>query len=83
MRTYRSPVAGEAVPDGRGHRARTTAYPCRVSVDENAWETSHLTVVTPKEALERAQPLPGDDDMAVEGLTDHEWAAFEQALADR
>ena len=40
-------------------------------------------MVTPKEPLERAQPLPGDDDMAVEGLTDDEWAGFEQALADR
>ena len=59
------------------------AYRCHVSVAGNSWESSHLTVVTPKEALERAQPLPGDDDMAVEGLTDDEWAAFEQALADR
>jgi len=33
--------------------------------------------------LQRAQPLPGDDDMAIEGLADDEWAAFEQALADR
>jgi hypothetical protein len=40
-------------------------------------------VVTPREALERAQPLPSDDDMAVEGLTDEEWGAFKHALADR
>lgn len=40
-------------------------------------------VVTPREALERAQPLPSDDDMAVEGLTDEEWDAFKHALADR
>jgi len=29
------------------------------------------------------RPLPSDEDMAVEGLTDEEWDAFEQALADR
>jgi len=40
-------------------------------------------VVTPKEALQRARTLPSDEDMAVEGLTDEEWDAFEQALADR
>ncbi|MDQ6797443.1 MAG: hypothetical protein M3011_05360 [Actinomycetota bacterium] len=54
-----------------------------MSVAENPHEASHLTVVTPKEALQRARPLPGDDDMAVEGLTDEEWDAFENALADR
>jgi hypothetical protein len=54
-----------------------------VSVAENRDESSHLTVVTPKEALQRAQPLPSNDDMAVEGLTDAEWDAFEHALADR
>jgi hypothetical protein len=40
-------------------------------------------VVSPTEALERAMPLPSDADMAVEGLTDDEWNAFEHALADR
>ncbi len=54
-----------------------------MSVAENPRGASHLTVVTPKEALQRARPLPSDDDMAVEGLTDEEWDAFENALADR
>ncbi len=54
-----------------------------MSVAENPDESDHLTVVTPREALERAQPLPSDDDMVVEGLTDQEWDAFEHALADR
>jgi hypothetical protein len=54
-----------------------------VSVAENEHPSSHLTVVTPKEALQRALPLPSDADMAVEGLTDEEWDAFENALADR
>ncbi len=54
-----------------------------MAVAEDPQESGHLTVVAPKEALQRAQPLPSDDDMAVEGLTDDEWDAFEQALADR
>lgn len=37
-------------------------------------------VVTPKDALQRAQPLPSEDDMAVDGVTVEEWEAFEQAL---
>ena len=41
-----------------------------------------LTFVTPDEAHRRARPLPSDEDMAIEGLTDEEWAAFEKALAD-
>jgi hypothetical protein len=59
------------------------AYAPTVSVAENPHGSSHLTVVAPDEALERARPLPSDDDMAIEGLTDEEWDAFEQALADR
>lgn len=59
------------------------AYAWRVSVAENPHGSSHLTVVAPDKALERARPLPSDDDMAIEGLTDEEWDAFEQALADR
>lgn len=54
-----------------------------MSVAENPREPIHLTVVTPDEAVHRAQPLPSDHDMAVEGLTDEEWDAFEKALADR
>jgi hypothetical protein len=66
-----------------GAQVTSTTYPGCMSVAENREGSSHLTVVTAKEALQRAKPLPGDDDMAVEGLTDDEWDAFEQALADR
>ena len=52
-------------------------------VAEGPDEPSHLAVVTPKEALRRARPLPTDDDMAVEGLTDEEWDAFRDALSGR
>ena len=44
---------------------------------------SHLTVIAPLHAVDRAQRLPDHDDMAIEGVTDDEWAAFETALADR
>jgi hypothetical protein len=54
-----------------------------VSVADRAGESNPLTVVTPTEALGRSVPLPTDADMAVEGLTDDEWNAFERALADR
>jgi hypothetical protein len=59
------------------------AYPRRVSVAEGAGERNHLTLVTPTVAVERAMPLPTDADMAVEGLSEDEWNAFERALADR
>jgi hypothetical protein len=54
-----------------------------VSVAENPGESSHLTVVSPKEALQRARALPSTDEMTIEGLTDEEWDAFKQALDDR
>jgi hypothetical protein len=53
-----------------------------VSVAEQSPE-SHLTVLPPQEALRRAKPLPSDDDMALEDVTDDEWDAFEHALAER
>lgn len=64
-------------------RSAVEAYAFGVSVAEHPREPGHLTVVSPKEALQRAQPLPSDDDMAIEGITDEEWDAFERALADR
>lgn len=54
-----------------------------MSLPDHPQEPDHLTVVSPKEALQRARPLPSDDDMAIEGLTEQEWDAFERALAER
>jgi len=34
------------------------------------------------EALERARPLPSAEKLEIEGLTDEEWAAFQEALAE-
>ena len=73
---------GTSTP-GHGRCRAGTTYPVDVSVAEDPNESSQLTVVTPGDALERAQPLPSDDDMAVDGLTDEEWNAFEHALADQ
>jgi hypothetical protein len=42
-----------------------------------------LTVLPPDEALQRAQPAPKDEDLIIEVLTDGEWEAFTQALAER
>ena len=42
-----------------------------------------LTVLPPEEALARALPVPTDEELAVEGLTDDEWKVFEKALAER
>lgn len=65
------------VPGGKA------AYSLRVSIAEDAHEPNRLMVVTPKDALQRALPLPSENDMAIEGLTAEEWEAFEQALAHR
>ena len=54
-----------------------------MSVVQHPDEPSHLTVLPPDEALRRARRLPADDALAIEGLTDDEWTAFKQALADR
>ena len=45
--------------------------------------SERLTILPAKEALRRARPLPSSDEMAIEGLTDEEWEAFEAAIAER
>ena len=51
--------------------------------EPNSREPAGLLVLPPAEALRRARPLPCDAEMAIEGLTEDEWKAFEKALADR
>ena len=46
-------------------------------------EPARLTALSPREALRNAKPLPSNEELAIEGLTDAEWAAFEKALAER
>jgi len=39
-------------------------------------------VFPPDEALRRARPLPPGDELVIEDLSDDEWTAFQEALAD-
>jgi hypothetical protein len=64
----------------RSGRTRTLIS---MSVVPNPEDLGGLTVLDPEEALLRARPLPSDAEMAIEGLTDDEWKAFEKALAER
>ena len=59
---------------------RTVAAVCAVPTRA---ETTRLIVVLPRDALRRARPFPSDGEMAIEGLTNEEWEAFERALAER
>lgn len=36
----------------------------------------------PQEALKRARPLPPRDRLVLEDVTDDEWTAFQEALAE-
>jgi hypothetical protein len=54
-----------------------------VAVVPHPEESSGLSVVAPDQILDHARPLPSDDEMAIEDLSDDEWEAFERALADR
>ncbi|MGB3411207.1 MAG: hypothetical protein WBA45_08405 [Microthrixaceae bacterium] len=54
-----------------------------MSIASPSNEPSALTVLPPEEALQRALPAPTAEELEIEGLTDEEWTAFEQALASR
>jgi hypothetical protein len=53
-----------------------------VSVAEQTSEP-HVMVLPPDEAVRRARPLPDGAEFALEDITDDEWDAFQQALAER
>jgi hypothetical protein len=52
-----------------------------MSVREEPQDSS-FTVVTPAEALMRARPLPLPQDLVIEDVSDVQWQAFWEALAD-
>lgn len=54
-----------------------------MSAAEGPPEVSSLTVLAPLDAVDRAQHLPSDGGMVIEGMTDDEWAGFERALSDQ
>ena len=41
-----------------------------------------LQVWSPAEALRRARPLPSPQELVIEGLTEPEWQALQDALAE-
>jgi len=41
-----------------------------------------VKVLASEEALGVARPLPAREVLAIEGLTDEEWRAFQEALAE-
>jgi len=45
-------------------------------------EEPTIRVYPPVEALKRARPLPPRDQLVVEDVTDDEWKAFQEALAE-
>ena len=54
-----------------------------MSIASHPEEPVGLTVLPPDDALDRALPAPNARDLEIEGLTDQEWTAFQQALSDR
>lgn len=54
-----------------------------VSIAFHPDEPVSLTVLPPDEALLCVLPTPTAEDLAIEGLTDEEWDAFEHALSTR
>ena len=78
----------EQAPERRSSRApsRTVAggsYTGEITVVPHPDEPVLLTLLPPAEALKAARPVPNLEDLAIEGLTEAEWKAFEQALAER
>jgi hypothetical protein len=45
-------------------------------------EEPGLRLYPPAEALRRARPLPPREELVIEGVSDEEWEAFHQALAE-
>ena len=45
-------------------------------------DESRVHVYPPAEALKSARPLPKREDLVIEDVSDEEWAAFLEALAE-
>ena len=41
-----------------------------------------LEIYSPEEALRHAHPLPPREDLVIEDISDEQWAAFREALAE-
>lgn len=75
--TPKSPVSGYS----SGYRTDVLRILLGVSTAEQPDDPT-VTVYPPDEALRRARPLPPREELVVEGLTDAEWTAFQEALAE-
>ena len=53
-----------------------------MSIVEQPEEPAVRRAYPPQEALERARPLPAHERLVVEDVTDDEWKAFQEALAE-
>ncbi len=58
-------------------RTRRTLTPCRAGWSDEA----ELIVVPPTIALALARPLPSANELAIDGLTEVEWQALDDAVA--
>ena len=78
-----APTSPPARPDPAGRTVTAGFYTALMSVVPHPDEPVSLTLLLPAEALKAARPVPNLEDLAIEGLTEAEWKAFEQALAER
>lgn len=62
--------------------ARARSYARAVSTAEHQ-DPSGLKVFPPDEALRRAKPFTPPERMALEDVSDDDWTAFQEALAEQ
>ena len=77
MRVLKEDQLATDTPPSRGKLHYTSPAP-----ESDATEKPGLTMVKPDEAIARALPVPKPEEVAIPGMTDEEWDAFVQALAE-
>lgn len=65
-----------------GREMACPAYSGAMSVLEQPGQR-HFLVLEPEEGLRRVKPLPAEADLVIEDVTDEEWEAFHEAIAER
>lgn len=51
-------------------------------MNETARDEDSLTALPADEVARFARPLRSDNDLALDGVTDEEWEAFDRAISD-
>ena len=69
-------------PPGPKGTARLTGIYTRDVVSVEQPDEPRVHVYPPDEALKRARPLPRRDQFVIDDVSDNEWAAFQEALAE-